>query len=93
DIYAYDPVADKNFKSRYPEGNISKGSIHYVNSPQEALQDANICFVFTEWNEIKEVAAGEFKKLMRTPLVYDGRNVFSVREMKEAGVEYYSIGR
>ncbi|MBD5496141.1 MAG: UDP-glucose/GDP-mannose dehydrogenase family protein [Lachnospiraceae bacterium] len=93
DIYAYDPVADKNFKARYPEGKISKGSIHYVNSPQEALQDANICFVFTEWNEIKEVPADEFKKLMRTPLVYDGRNVFSVREMKEAGVEYYSIGR
>ncbi len=93
DIYAYDPVADKNFKARYPEGKISKGSIQYVNSPQEALQDANICFIFTEWNEIKEVAADEFKKLMRTPLVYDGRNVFNVREMKEAGVEYYSIGR
>ena len=93
DIYAYDPVAADNFKARYPEGNISKGSIHYVNTPQEALQDANICFVFTEWNEIKEVSAAEFKKLMRTPLVYDGRNVFGVREMKEAGVEYYSIGR
>ncbi len=93
DIYAYDPVAADNFKARYPEGNISKGSIHYVNTPQEALQDANICFVFTEWNEIKEVSAAEFKKLMRTPLVYDGRNVFGVQEMKEAGVEYYSIGR
>lgn len=93
DIYAYDPVAADNFKARYPEGNISKGSIHYVNTPQEALQAANICFVFTEWGEIKSLQAAEFKKLMRTPLVYDGRNVFGVQEMKEAGVEYYSIGR
>lgn len=93
DIYAYDPVAADNFKARYPEGKIAKGSIHYVNSPQEALQAANICFVFTEWDEIKELSAVKFKELMRTPLVYDGRNVFDVGEMRESGVEYYSIGR
>lgn len=93
DVYAYDPIAAENFKKKYPEGNSYKGSIHYVSTPQEALQAANICFVFTEWDEIKAVSAAEFKKLMRTPLVYDGRNVFSVSEMKDAGVEYYSIGR
>ncbi|MCM1262397.1 MAG: UDP-glucose/GDP-mannose dehydrogenase family protein [Butyrivibrio sp.] len=93
DIYAYDPVAAKNFQARYPEGGNLKGSIHYVDSPQEALKAANICFVFTEWDEIKALKAAEFKELMRTPLVYDGRNVFGVKEMKDAGVEYYSIGR
>ena len=35
----------------------------------------------------------DFKALMRTPLVYDGRNIYNVREMKIAGVEYHSIGR
>lgn len=93
DIYAYDPVAADNFKARYPEGNISKGSIHYVDSPQKALEAANICFIFTEWDEIKALSPEELKGLMRTPLVYDGRNVFGVNEMKAAGVEYYSIGR
>ena len=35
----------------------------------------------------------EFKELMRTPLVYDGRNIYNVQEMEKAGVEYHSIGR
>ena len=93
DIYAYDPIAADNFKKTYPEGEFAKGSIHYVATPEEALQGANICFVFTEWGEIKAIPVTKFKELMSIPLVYDGRNLFHVQEMKDAGVEYYSIGR
>ncbi len=93
DIYAYDPVARENFCRLYPEGNHFKGSIHYVKDCKSALQDANICFIFTEWQQIRELSPGMFKEWMRTPLVYDGRNVFDVNGMKEAGIEYYSIGR
>ncbi len=93
DIYAYDPVAAENFKKRYPEGTSGKGSIHYVVHPEEALRGANICFVFTEWKKIKEIPAASFKEWMSIPLVYDGRNVYKPQEMKDAGVEYYSIGR
>ena len=87
DIYAYDPVAEENFKKRYPT------QIHYVANPDEALKNANVCFIFTEWDEIKAVKPETYKKLMRTPLVYDGRNIYDLDEMKNAGIEYYSIGR
>lgn len=87
DIYAYDPVAEENFKKKYPT------QIHYVASPDEALKNANVCFIFTEWDEIKAVKPETYKKLMRTPLVYDGRNIYDLDEMKNAGIEYYSIGR
>ena len=87
DIYAYDPVAEENFKKKYPT------QIHYVASPDEALKNANVCFIFTEWDEIKSVKPETYKKLMRTPLVYDGRNIYDLDEMKNAGIEYYSIGR
>ena len=87
DIYAYDPVAEENFKKKYPT------QIHYVANPDEALKDANVCFIFTEWDEIKAVKPETYKKLMRTPLVYDGRNIYDLDEMKNAGIEYYSIGR
>lgn len=87
DIYAYDPVGEENFKKRFPEG------IHYVDKPQEALDGANACFIFTEWNEIRAVTPEMFKQLMRTPLVYDGRNLYDIHEMENAGIEYYSIGR
>ncbi|PGL72705.1 UDP-glucose/GDP-mannose dehydrogenase family protein [Bacillus sp. AFS055030] len=93
DIYAYDPVGADNFKRVYPEGKNGRGSITYVKNPQDALKDANVCFIFTEWGEIKAIKPEEYKNLMRTPLVYDGRNIYGVSYMKEAGVEYYSVGR
>ena len=86
-IYAYYPVGEENFKKLYPS------DINYVQTPEEALKDANICFIFTEWGEIKAVKPEEYKKLMKTPLVYDGRNIYDVNDMKNAGIEYYSIGR
>jgi len=86
-IYAYDPVGIENFKKKYPD------ELKYVETPEEALRDANICFVFTEWGEIKNIKPETFKKLMKTPLVYDGRNIYNLKEMEEAGIEYCSIGR
>ena len=92
-VYAYDPVATDNFKAKYPEGAAGKGTIHYVTKPEDALRDAHICFIFTEWGEIRSIAPKTFKEQMQIPLVYDGRNLYSLDVMKEAGVEYYSIGR
>lgn len=87
DIYAYDPVGTENFKKRYPT------EIHYVDTPQEALKEANVCFIFTEWPEIKEIQPKVYEKMMMTPLVYDGRNIYEPEDMLRAGVEYYSVGR
>lgn len=86
-IYAYDPVAMENFKKRYPD------QVIYVSNPEEALKDANVCFIFTEWEEIRNIKPSTYKKVMKTPLVYDGRNIYMPEDMKKAGVEYYSIGR
>ena len=46
-----------------------------------------------EWKEIKAISPDTYKRLMKTPLVYDGRNIYDVDVMKENGIEYYSIGR
>ena len=86
-IYAYDPVAQENFKKLYPN------QINYVDTPQEALNGANACFIFTEWQQIKDVKPRTYKEMMQTPLVYDGRNIYNVKEMKQNNIEYYSIGR
>lgn len=93
DIYAYDPVGEDNFKKHYPEGNHDIGSITYTTGPEAALEDADICFIFTEWKEIREIEPATYKRLMRVPLVYDGRNLYRLEDMRTAGVEYYSIGR
>ena len=93
DIIAFDPVGMKNFQRIYPEGKSKNGTITYVSDPEKALRGAHLCFVFTEWKEIKELKPESFKQLMHTPLVYDGRNLYIPQEMRKAGVEYYSIGR
>jgi UDPglucose 6-dehydrogenase len=93
DIYAYDPVGKDNFSKVHPEGQNGKGRITYVTNVEEALKDANVCFIFTEWGEIKEITPEAYQMLMRTPLVYDGRNLYKVEDMESAKVEYHSIGR
>lgn len=87
EIYAYDPVGEENFKKKIPEG------INYVHTPHDALNGSGVCFIFTEWAEIKKVEPSEYKKLMKIPLVYDGRNIYDTETMRKSGVEYYSIGR
>jgi UDPglucose 6-dehydrogenase len=93
DIYAYDPIGAANFERMYPEGKCGRGTMKYAEKIEDALEGANVCFIFTEWEVVKAVSPASYKQLMRTPLVYDGRNIYSVREMRESGVEYHSIGR
>ncbi|MDY5870687.1 MAG: UDP-glucose/GDP-mannose dehydrogenase family protein [Lachnospiraceae bacterium] len=93
DIYAYDPKGVERAGQLFPEGKLEKGSMTYVDSVEEALDKANICFAFTEWPQIKQITPAQFKEKMHTPLVYDGRNLYDPKQMKAAGVEYYSIGR
>lgn len=90
EVYAYDPAGSDIFRKRYPE---DENNIKFVEKPGEALDGANVCFIFTEWSEIKAVKPEDYKRLMHTPLVYDGRNIYEIEEMRDAGVEYYSIGR
>ncbi|HHL0971701.1 TPA: UDP-glucose/GDP-mannose dehydrogenase family protein [Bacillus cereus] len=92
-IYAFDPVGANNFAKVYPEGKNKNGNITYVTDIEQALERANVCFIFTEWGEVKELTPEMYKKLMRTPLIYDGRNIYDVGAMQEVGVEYHSVGR
>lgn len=85
-IHAYDPVGEENMKKLFP-------SITYESTPAKALEKSHLCFIFTEWKEIRMIEPAKYKELMRTPLVYDGRNIYDTKSMKEAGVEYYSVGR
>ncbi|MGL5693419.1 MAG: UDP-glucose dehydrogenase family protein, partial [Peptostreptococcaceae bacterium] len=87
EIVAYDPVGVDNFKKIFPS------EIKYSSSPKEALINADMAFIFTEWNEIKSINLDEYKELMKSPIVFDGRNCYSIKDVKESGINYYSVGR
>lgn len=86
-VHAYDPVGVENFKKIYPT------QVVYESTPENALEGADLCFIFTEWEEIKTINMKLFKEKMKTPFVYDGRNCFALREVEESGINYQSIGR
>ncbi len=86
-IHFFDPAAAAAFERRFP------GRVFAERTPEDALSGANVCFAFTEWPEVRALAPEIFRRRMRTPLVYDGRNLFDPARMAAAGVEYYCVGR
>ena len=85
-IFAYDPIGEANYKMIYPN------EITYCSTIQDALVDADICFIFTEWNEIKLLTFEDFS-LMKTMVILDGRNCFDLNYMEQFPLVYESIGR
>ena len=78
---------NKNFKK------IFKSGIEYVNCPEEALKNAEVVFIFTEWKEIKNLDLKLYENLMKTPIIFDGRNCYDIDLVEEYNIDYYSIGR
>lgn len=86
-VKAWDPVGVENYKKHYPT------QIEYCATPQETLDGADLCLIFTEWPEVKALAPADFRERMRRAIVIDGRNCYPLRAMEGQGVTYDSIGR
>lgn len=86
-VIAYDPVAIPNAKEVMGE------LISYADSVEQALMNADLTFIVTEWDEIKKVPLNIFHELMTEPVIFDGRNCFQLEAIKKYPVEYHSIGR
>ncbi|WP_311772348.1 UDP-glucose dehydrogenase family protein [Listeria rocourtiae] len=85
DVTVYDPVGMENAKL------LLSDSVTYAESALTGITDAEICFIFTEWQEIKALTSRDFSEKMRRAHIYDGRNCFDIEEMGD--VHYVSIGR
>ena len=77
------PVARKIFGSR----------VTFASGNYEALKGADCLAIVTEWNEFRRPDFARMRKLMRGPVVFDGRNLYTPEQMKQNGFTYYSIGR
>ncbi len=87
EVIAYDPEAERSAKKIFGD------KINIVKSSYHALDNADALIVVTEWNEFREPDFDRMRKLMRNPIIFDGRNLFSVEQMRTQGFEYISIGR
>ncbi len=88
-IIAYDPKARHEAQTHYLKGN---DKVSYVDSKYDALKDADAVILVTEWQEFRSPDFDEIKKLLKTPIFFDGRNQFAKEKMAKMGFEYFQIG-
>jgi len=86
-VRVHDPAAMPNAKKIYGS------KIKYCKSAYSALKNADALVVVTEWNEFRRLDLHSIKSLMRTPVIFDGRNIYDPDEVRGSGFVYYGIGR
>jgi UDPglucose 6-dehydrogenase len=88
-VQAYDPVAMDEAHRLYGD----RADLQLVNSPMDALKGADALLIVTEWKPFKSPDFGLMKKLLKQPVVFDGRNLYDPARVRAAGLEYFSVGR
>lgn len=88
-VAAYDPKAEKEARECYLKDNEN---VAYVKSKYEALSDADALILITEWKEFRSPDFYEIVRLLKNPVIFDGRNQYDAGRVREYGVEYYQIG-
>jgi UDPglucose 6-dehydrogenase len=86
-ISAFDPEAMENVKKTIGE------VIDYANDPYESLQDADALLIATEWSLFRTPDFERMKQMMKSNVIFDGRNLYDLQKMSEIGFYYNSIGR
>jgi UDPglucose 6-dehydrogenase len=86
-VRAYDPAAMERAKE------VLKSSVEFAKDPYEAAKDADALLILTEWEEFACLDLDRLRKLLKHPIVLDGRNLYEPATMVEHGFSYYSVGR
>lgn len=86
-VVAYDPQAQRSARA------IFGSRITLAGHSYDALKGADALGILTEWNEFREPDFSRMRSLMRAPVIFDGRNLFDLAQMRAHGFTYYSIGR
>lgn len=86
-ISAFDPEGMENVKK------LHNFPIQYGKNPTEVLEGADALIIVTEWNEFRSPDFNYLKQTLKTPTIFDGRNLFPISEMEGKGFYYNSIGR
>jgi UDPglucose 6-dehydrogenase len=88
-VRAYDPVAMEEAKHLY----AGRAGIELADSPLAALDGADVLAIITEWTEFRSPDFDAIKARLKTPAIFDGRNLYDPEQVARHGLEYYPIGR
>ena len=84
----FDPEAQQRGRAA-----SSATKVSYAAKSYDALRGADALAIVTEWHEFREPDFARMRKLMRAPVIFDGRNIYQPQQMKAHGFTYYSIGQ
>src|SRR3954471_11115649 len=87
DVAVHDPLAMDAAKKHLD------GRVRYAANPYDAVQGAEALFLMTEWNEFRQPDFQRVKELMAKPVVFDGRNIWNPKKLRDLGFSYYGVGR
>ena len=88
-VRAYDPVASREAQRIF----AGETRIAFVDKPMLAVQGADVLAIVTEWKEFRAPDFPAIKALLKTPAIFDGRNLYDPAVPRRAGLEYFAIGR
>jgi UDPglucose 6-dehydrogenase len=92
-VRAYDPVAMDNARRSLPQAWQQPGKLLFAANQYDALAGADGLALVTEWKPFRQPDFGAMKKLMKLPVIFDGRNQYDPQQARAAGFEYFGIGR
>ena len=88
-VRAYDPVAMPEARRLF----AGEPGVTFTDAPMPALDGADGLIIVTEWKEFRSPDLAAIKERLKTPVIFDGRNLYDPRAVTQAGLEYFSIGR
>ncbi|MCL2309526.1 MAG: UDP-glucose/GDP-mannose dehydrogenase family protein [Proteobacteria bacterium] len=89
-VVAYDPVAMEEARRVFEQEELS---LFFADSAMEAVRGADALVLMTEWKAFRSPDFVELRKQLKTPLLFDGRNIYDPQSVRDAGLEYFGIGR
>lgn len=92
-IRAYDPVAEETARDSIPKTWFDSGLVQICNDQYQALESSDALILVTEWKQFRNPDFDKVKKLLKNPLVFDGRNQYAPEQMREKNITYIGIGR
>lgn len=90
-IRAYDPEAHQT--ARHYLNHVAPSSLSYENDMWTPLEKSDALILVTEWKQFRQPDFDKIKALLKEPVIFDGRNQYSITLMKELGIDYSCIGR
>lgn len=87
-VRVWDPVGTENLKKKFPDEKIT-----YFDTIEETIDQADLCLIMTEWEDVKNFDISLYEKLMKKPIILDGRNCYKLDSFKNTNILYESIGR